>query len=93
MKPYRLKHVPTGYYYQPKKHMGSHFSKNGKVYLTKANGLNDVPESFTTFTVYAYYDSSVYKKTKETLPWVKCNYDRCYYYLVTMKSDWIKEEL
>ena len=38
MEAYRLKHIPTGLYYQPSK-AGNNLSKRGKVYLTKANPL------------------------------------------------------
>lgn len=38
MEAYRLKHIPTGLYYQPSKN-GNNLSKRGKVYLTKANPL------------------------------------------------------
>lgn len=36
MKAYRIKHVPTGLYYQPARG-GSNLSERGKVYLTNAN--------------------------------------------------------
>lgn len=39
MKAYRLKHIPTGLYYQPSKG-GNNLSKRGKVYLTKSNPLS-----------------------------------------------------
>ncbi len=38
MEAYRLKHIPTGLYYQPTKN-GNNLSKRGKVYLTKVNPL------------------------------------------------------
>ena len=39
MKAYRLKHIPTGLYYQPSKG-GNNLSIRGKVYLTKSNPLS-----------------------------------------------------
>ena len=39
MTPYRIKHKPTGLYYQPTVN-GNNLSKKGKVYLTKNNMLN-----------------------------------------------------
>ena len=39
MKPYKLKHTPTGLYWQPITNRGSHFSKRGKIYQTKTNML------------------------------------------------------
>ena len=43
MKPYRLKHHPTGLYYQP----NSGLSKKGKIYQTESNAL----KYFTGHTV------------------------------------------
>ena len=40
MKPYKLKHTPTGLYYQPKKHRGANLSERGKIYQTKNNILS-----------------------------------------------------
>nr|DAK36197.1 MAG TPA: hypothetical protein [Caudoviricetes sp.] len=39
MKPYRIKHKPTGLYYQPTIN-GNNLSKTGKVYLTNNSVLN-----------------------------------------------------
>ena len=36
MKPYRIKHKPTGLYYQPSAN-GNNLSRQGRVYLTNAN--------------------------------------------------------
>ena len=41
MEAYRLKHIPTGLYYQPAKN-GNNLSKRGKVDLTKENPLTRV---------------------------------------------------
>lgn len=37
---YRVKHVPTGLYYQPQRHHGSNLSTRGKVYQTAKHGLS-----------------------------------------------------
>lgn len=39
MDPYRIRHKPTGLYYQPISN-GNNLSKNGRVYLTKVNPLS-----------------------------------------------------
>ena len=48
MKPYRLKHKPTGLYYTPIKgrfEYQSNLSKNGTVYLNKSNALIGVGDT------------------------------------------------
>lgn len=40
MVPYKVKHVPTGLYYQPHKHRGSNISTRGKIYQTGTHGLS-----------------------------------------------------
>ena len=96
MKPYKLKHVPTGLYYQPIKHRGSNLSKLGKIYQTKTNLLNlgyysdGSPRKI--LTVFAHANNLVHKQTKELLHWEKsisCNEVK----EDTKVSDWIKEEI
>lgn len=87
MKPYRLKHIPTGLYYQPHKHGGSHLSKTGKIYQTKVNIVDKL-------TIYCQFGSRVYEMTKDRLNWsephgsyygqVKCK---------TLITDWMTEEI
>ena len=74
MKPYKLKHKPTGLYYQPIKHRGSNFSKLGKIYQTKTNILNlgyysdGAPREI--LSIYAHPDTRVYKQTKDIFHWI-----------------------
>lgn len=71
MKPYRLKHKPSGLYYQPTTKGGNNLGKNGKVYLTGVNGLSAVSDPIL---VVVKGNSIAYNKTKDTLPWVKCTW-------------------
>ena len=66
MRPYKMKHVPTGLYFQPHKHRGSHLSKNGKIYQTKVNGVS----SRNKFCwVSCEKDSLIYRLTRNILDW------------------------
>ena len=96
MKPYKLKHVPTGLYYQPFKHRGSNLSKLGKIYQTKSNILtlghysNGDPRKI--LTVFTDLNSRIYKEFKDKFQWE----DSSGYNQVkadTNTNDWIQEEL
>lgn len=89
MKAHRMKHVPTGLYYQPIRHMGSNLSKNGKVYLTESHG---VKSNDNKFFVYSYCYCKVITQTKDKLDWVK-SYSSSELKAVTNINDWIKEEV
>jgi hypothetical protein len=45
MRPYRVRHIPSGLYYQPARgYRKSNLSKQGKVYLTGLNPLSTMPD-------------------------------------------------
>ena len=78
MKPYKLKHKPTGLYYQPIRGYGSNLSKLGKIYQTRLHGLSQAfkyaklfpdRKSSQIFNVHAEEWSRVYKNTKNILDW------------------------
>ena len=96
MKPYKLKHKPTGLYYQPKTHRSSNLSKKGKIYQTKNNilsiGFYADGKSRKTLTVYVYGNSHIYKQYKEKFDW-KESYNYNEYIAETDIEDWTKEEL
>lgn len=96
MKPYKLKHKPTGLYYQPIKHRGSNFSKMGKIYQTKTNILNlgyySDGSPRKTIYIFAHSDNIVFKQTKDILIWEKSvGYNQ--YKTNTLVSDWEIEEI
>lgn len=91
---YKLKHIPTGLYYQPHKHRGSNLSKRGKVYQTATHGLSSAIRSkHTTFSVYCEKDSIVHKQTKDILKYTECRWSYNQMTAETLVSDWIIEEI
>jgi hypothetical protein len=92
MKPYKMKHVPTGLYFQPHKHRGSHLSKNGKIYQTKSNGVESGNYGKKYFTVCCESGSQIHKMTKDILQWLP-GYSRNQLQTSTNFEDWVKEEI
>lgn len=98
---YKLKHVPTGLYYQPHKHRGSNLSKRGKVYQTAKHGLSSSFKSaeyykddeHQKFSVYCEKDSQIYKQTKDILHWEECRWSYNQVMAVTNLADWIIESI
>lgn len=94
MKPYRLKHAPTGLYYQPHKHRGSHLSKNGKIYQTKTNGLSEAKKyKREFFRIMREKGSRVYKVTTDILSWEDVTWSYNQSEAKTRLSDWVIEEI
>ncbi len=94
MKPYKMKHVPTGLYFQPHKHRGSHLSKNGKIYQTKSNGVETGNYGYKTFRIVCQKDSQIHKLTKDILNWDEGHrYSYGQIYAETEFTDWVKEEI
>lgn len=90
MKPYRMKHIPTGYYYQPIKYRGSNFSTTGKIYTNKNNGVYAATDGYKkeTFSIYFYGGTRVAKRLFPDN--IKRYGERKY---VTKTSDWKIEYL
>lgn len=94
--PYRLKHVPSGLYYQPHKYRGSNLSKKGKVYMTKGNILSIAyfsnGDTRKTLTIFADKDSKILKEFRDSFDWVEStSYNQMK--AETLATDWINEEL
>lgn len=98
IQPYKLKHVPTGLYYQPHKHRGSNLSKRGKIYQTSTNGLssaikyherNPESEQLKKFSVYVEKGSVIHKMTLDTLNWIESRWSFGQLRAETLLSDWI----
>ena len=88
MTPYRIKHIPTGYYYQPNKHCGCGLSVKGKVYQTKNNVLSyDIGK----IVIQAREYNKTYQATKDNLAWKQTGYNT--FELVTSADDWVIEPL
>ncbi len=89
---YKMKHVPTGLYYQPHKHRGSHLSKSGKIYQTEANGIDKIKKYSEKYvTVCCEKESQIYKITKNILTWVESTWNRNQLFASTKHEDWVKE--
>lgn len=93
MKPYKVKHIPTGLYYQPHKHRGSHLSKNGKIYQTNVNGVESGNYGHKTFTVWCQKDSTIHKLTASVLDWTESRHSYGQIKAETRFEDWIREEI
>ena len=87
MKPYRIKHKPTGLYYQPTVN-GNNLSKTGKVYLTN----NSVLKGTNTFIFISLNEQSkLYKEYRKCFPTLKP--DHLYMTGRVSKTEFEKEEL
>lgn len=71
MTPYRIKHKPSGLYYQPISN-GNNLSTNGKVYLTKASPLSQHYGRDYIWIQFNEY-SRIYKKYSKFFPGMKDN--------------------
>lgn len=93
MRPYKMKHIPTGLYFQPHKHRGSHLSKNGKIYQTKVNGISSQKSGNYKFCwVSCQKDSLIHKITKDIIDW-KEHRSGNQLSASTNFEDWIIEEI
>lgn len=96
MKPFRLKHIPTGLYYQPHKHRGNNLSEKGKVYMTTntpiLTGYKKAEKSGTLHTrsyrIYITKGIRVHEKTKDIIRWVESYKERHSLSYETLFTDW-----
>lgn len=89
---YRMKHIPTGLYYQPHKHRGSHLSKTGKVYHNNTNGVESGNYGLKYFSVWCEKGSRIHNQTESILDWKECtSYNQLK--ADTNFEDWIREEI
>lgn len=96
MTPYKLKHIPTGLYYQPYKHRGSNLSKRGKIYQTKSNilsiGYFSNGDNKKTLWIFTDKYSGIYKEYKDKFNWVESSsYNQMK--VETLVTEWEIEEL
>ena len=92
MKPYRVKHKPTGLYFQPCTYGGSHLSKTGKIYQTKKNGVF-MNGRHTSFRIQCTENSQVHKQTKAVIEWEKVSWGYRLLVFNTKLEDWELEEI
>jgi hypothetical protein len=93
LRPYKLKHKPTGLYFQPCKYGGSHLSKKGKIYQTNSNGVETGNRGYKTFRINCIKDSAIHKITKSILAWRDSTYSSNILQIETNFEDWTREEI
>jgi len=90
---YKLKHEPTGLYYQPIK-SGSNLSARGKIYQTAANGLSEALRyKQETFIIYVNVNTALYRKLKDIIVFTECRWKYSEMESITKISDWKIEEI
>lgn len=90
---YKLKHIPTGLYYQPVKD-GNNLSKRGKIYQTKQNPLTMSYYSDGNKRKKLYISvskrSTLFKQVESILTWRDARYGNDIL-AETFVEDWIEE--
>ena len=100
---YKVKHVPSGLYYQPHKYRGSNLSTRGKVYQTNTHGLSEAfsraertpnNKMAQRFSVYVQEDSVIHKKFRDQFQWETIGYElRGQLKAYTKVTDWVVESI
>lgn len=99
---YKIKHVPTGLYYQPHKHRGSNLSKRGKVYQTATHGLSSAFRSAKKhptvaqrqlFFVFVERYSLIHREYEHAFTWEVSQGSYGQMKAETNVSDWVVEEI
>ena len=102
MKPYKLKHLPTGLYYQPYTYRGSNLSKKGKIYQGNTHGLSSTikrhkmmpdDEYYKCFYVFVHKNCSIYREFQHAFNWQECGYSCNTLKAETKLSDSVIEEI
>lgn len=90
---YKLKHIPTGLYYQPYTH-GTNLSVHGKVYDTIDNDISLALKKRNTLIVYVEEKSLIFKLSNKVLNYTFSPHSsRGQLRATTLLTDWIKEEI
>lgn len=80
MKTFKLRHIPSGLFYQPHKHGGSNLSKKGKIYQNDNHGLRDEFRKLeqgvenVTIQIRVSKNSAVYEVIKDMYEFEKERY-------------------
>lgn len=88
MKPYRIKHIPTGLYYKPGE---VNLSKTGKVYQTANNILTYVCRGVVLVEVTK--GSKIHEATKDKIQWEPSRYHPWHVIAKLPITEFEKEEL
>lgn len=88
MKPYRIKHVPTGLYYKPGE---VNLSKNGKVYTTGVNAFSYFTRGY--IPIGARKGSKLHTSTQGLIAWIPTAYKPWKLSACVPIEQFIKEEI
>ena len=87
MRPYRIKHVPTGLYYKPGE---VNLSKNGKAYPT---GLSALSVYKVFIPVNVRKDSKIHKSTEDKIAWKPAYHSSWFVSASIPIEQFVKEEI
>lgn len=88
MRPYRIKHVPTGLYYKPGK---VNLTKNGKVYTTGVNAFSYFSSGY--IPVGARKGSKLHISTQDKIHWLPVTYKSYKVSACIPIGQFVKEEI
>lgn len=84
MEVFKIRHIPTGLFWQPHKHRGSTLSKTGKVYAKRSFAESAIK----TVHVQVAENSVVHRLTKNVLNFEKINWSLGQLRYRGKKEDW-----
>jgi hypothetical protein len=92
--PFRLKHVPTGMYYQPHRHRGNNISITGKIYHKEvhANSVKNM-ERGGGITIWVMKRSKICRDTESILVYFESRIVSGEACALTRLDDWQVEEM
>jgi hypothetical protein len=90
---YRIKHTPSGLYYQPHKHGESNISKKGKIYHTEGNATSSLSQNGFAPSIQVKKGGVVHKLTIDLLDYKEVKWTYGQVIARTKKEDWIIEKL
>lgn len=88
MKPYRVKHIPTGLYYKPGK---LNLSKTGKVYMDGSSVLGSTGSNIIIVSIRKC--SKIHEATKDKIQWEPSRFMYGYMVAKLPVNEFEKEEL
>lgn len=85
---FKIKHVPSGLFYQPHKHRGNNLSKNGKIYATEGFAKSSLKSNRMKPSIQLDKDGRVHKIVKNMLSFRECKWTYNQVITETSESDW-----
>jgi hypothetical protein len=90
---FRIKHLPTGYYYQPHKHGGSNLSVRGKIYHTESTAKSSLKVNGGAPTIQVAEGSRIHKLTEDLLAYEPVRWAYRQVKASTQNTDWVIEKM